>query len=74
MAIRTPRELASRLRDKAVDCESLAKDLLPAQRARLLGTAEYYWQLADKIDQPKARPGSLTETLLAGTAPKKQPR
>jgi hypothetical protein len=69
MAIRTPRELAIRLRDKAVDCESLAKDLLPAQRARLLAMAEHYWQIADKIDQPRVRPGSLTEALrLARTA------
>jgi hypothetical protein len=63
MAIQTPRELATRLREKAVDCENLAKDLLPPQCARLLGTAEHYWRLADKIDPPRVRPGSLTETF-----------
>jgi hypothetical protein len=63
MAIQTPREWATRLREKAVDCENLAKDVLPAQRARLLKMAEHYWQLADKIDDPRVRPGSLTETL-----------
>jgi hypothetical protein len=69
MAIQTPRELATRLREKAVDCENLAKGLLPAQRARLLGMAEHYWQMADRIDQPRVRPGSLTETFrLARTA------
>ena len=47
---------------KAVDCENLAKDL-PRHRVRLLGMAEHYWQLADKIDQPRVRPGSLTETF-----------
>jgi hypothetical protein len=63
MAIQTPRELATRLREKGVDCENLAKDLLPAQRARVLKMAEHYWQLADKIDPPRVRPGSLTETF-----------
>jgi hypothetical protein len=64
MAIQTPRELATRLRQKAVDCENLAKDL-PRHRDRLLGTAEHYWQLADEIDQPRTRPGSLTEAFSA---------
>jgi len=69
MAIQTPRELPTRLREKAVDCENLAKDLLPAQRARLLGTAEHYWQLADRLDPPRVRPASLTEAFkLARTA------
>jgi hypothetical protein len=70
MAIRTPRELATHLRENAVDCEIIAgKDLPSAQRARLLKMAEHYWQLADKIDPPRVRPGSLTETFrLARTA------
>ena len=62
MAIQTPRELATRLREKAVDCEILAQDV-PDHRVRLLGMAEHYWRLADKIDQPRMRPGSLTETF-----------
>jgi hypothetical protein len=62
MAIQTQREWATRLRQKAADCENLAKDL-PQHRVRLLGMAEHYWQLADKIDQPRGRPGSLTETF-----------
>jgi hypothetical protein len=68
MAIQTPRELATRLREKAVDCENLAKGL-PDHRVRLLGIAEHYWQLADRIDEPRVRPGSLTEAFrLARTA------
>jgi hypothetical protein len=68
MVIQTPRELATRLREKAVDCEDLAKGL-PDHRVRLLGMAEHYWRLADKIDQPRVRPGSLTEAFrLARTA------
>jgi hypothetical protein len=63
MAIQTARELATRLREKAVDCENLAKGLLPAQRARLLKMAEHYWRLTDKIDPPRVRPGSLTEAF-----------
>jgi hypothetical protein len=68
MAIQTPRELATRFREKAVDCENLAKDL-PRHRDRLLETAEHYWQLADKIDEPRMRPGTLTEAFrVARTA------
>jgi hypothetical protein len=63
MPIQTPRELATRLRENAVGCENTAKDLPPAQRTRLLELAENYWQLADKIDQPKVRPGSLAKVL-----------
>jgi type IV pilus biogenesis protein CpaD/CtpE len=70
MAIRTPRELAIRLKANAIDCEIIAgKDLPSAQRARLLKMAEHYWQMADRIDQPRVRPGSLTEAFrLARTA------
>ena len=58
MAIRTPRELAIRLKANAIDCEIIAgKDLPSAQRARLLKMAEHYWQMADRIDQPRVRPG-----------------
>jgi hypothetical protein len=48
--------------------EAIAKDL-PEHRVRLLGMAENYWQLADKIDPPRVRLGSLTEAWgLARTA------
>jgi hypothetical protein len=63
MAIQTARELATRLRENAADCENLAKDLPPAQRTRLLEMAEYYWRLADKIDESRVRPWSLAEAL-----------
>jgi hypothetical protein len=64
MAIRTPRQLAIRLRQNSVDCEELAtKQPAPAHRARLLKTAEHYRVLADKIDEPTARWESLTKSL-----------
>jgi hypothetical protein len=63
IAIQTPREFATRLRENAVDCENKAKHLPHEHRGRMLKMAEHYWQLADKIDQPKVRAGSLFETL-----------
>jgi hypothetical protein len=63
MAIQTSRELATRLRENAVDCENLAKDLPPAERTQLLEMANHYWRLADKIDESRVRPWSLAEAL-----------
>jgi hypothetical protein len=55
MAIRTPRELARRLRRSASDCEHIASNLPPAHRARLLKTAGHCRMLTDDIDEPRAR-------------------
>ena len=69
MAIQTPRELATNLRENAVDCENLATDLPPEHRTRLLVMAEHYRRLADKIDESRVRPWSLAEALrLSRTA------
>jgi hypothetical protein len=57
MAIQTPRELATNLRENAVDCENLAKDLPPEHRTRLLVMAEHYRRLADKIDESRCDRG-----------------
>ena len=56
MAIRTPRQLAIRFRQNAVDCENVARDSLrPEHDARLLKMAEHYRMLANKIDEPGGR-------------------
>jgi hypothetical protein len=70
MAIRNLRELATRFRQDAADCEeSASRHILPDGRARLLKMAEYYWALADKIDpKPKREPVAKAPMLRRGAA------
>jgi hypothetical protein len=62
MAIRSPQQLRKRLRQNALDCDELAgKQLRPANRTRMLRTAEQYRILADNID--RLRWGPLIKSL-----------
>jgi len=64
VAIRTPRQLAMRLRQNSVDCQEIATNHpQPEHRAQLLRTAEHYRRLADKIDEPTARWEAFMKTL-----------
>ena len=62
MTIRSPQQLRKRLRQNALDCDELAgKQLRPANRTRMLRTAEQYRILADNID--RLRWGPLIKSL-----------
>ena len=62
MAIRSPQQLRKRLRQNALACDELAgKQLRPANRTRMLRTAEQYRILADNID--RLRWGPLIKSL-----------
>ena len=64
MTIRSPQQLTKRLRQNALDCDELAgKQLRPANRTRMLRTAEQYRILADNIDEARLRWGPLKKSL-----------
>jgi hypothetical protein len=64
MTIRNPEQLRKRLRQNALDCDELAgKQLRPANRTRMLRTAEQYRILADNIDEIRLRWKRLIKSL-----------
>jgi hypothetical protein len=73
MTIRSPQQLTKRLRQNAIDCDELAgKQLRPANRTRMLRTAEQYRILADNIDEawgPLKKNIGDCARLLAETRP-----